>query len=312
MTDKKYLIIIAGPTASGKTVAAVEIAERLGTEIISADSRQVYREMMIGTAVPGPGQLERVRHHLIGHRSVSEDYNASIFENEALAVLEKIFSQNDTAVMAGGSGLYIDAICKGIDDLPAINKEVRARMKKLYGEVGLDGIKERLQHTDELYYEKADLNNPSRILKALEVHEMTGRPYSSFLTGPKKKRNFITIKIGLDVERKVLHDRINNRVDLMIAEGLVREARTLYPFKGLNALNTVGYKELFLYFDNIISLDEAIIQIKSHTRQYARRQLTWFRKDREFKWFGANSINEMFEYINTIMKENGVTGAEAL
>jgi len=312
MTGKKNLIIVSGATASGKTVVAMEIAEKLGTGVISADSRQVYREMKIGTAVPDPEQLSRVPHHLIGHRSVTEEYNASIFENEAIAVLEEIFLKNDFAVMAGGSGLYIDAVCNGIDDLPTVSKEVRAQMKQFYRESGLEAIRAKLRQVDEQYYLKADLNNPSRILKALEVHAITGRPYSSFLTQPKKKRNFSVIKIGLDIDRKVLYDRINSRVDAMVEKGLVEEARFLLPLRGVNALNTVGYKELFLYFDNLATLDEAIEQVKSHTRQYARRQLTWFRKDREIKWFDPERIGEIVDYITGKTIANGDPGAETL
>jgi len=305
MTGNKYLIIIAGPTASGKTDLAVDLAEMLGTEIISADSRQVYREMKTGTAFPSPSQLVRVRHHLAGHISVHDKYNASIFENEALALLEQIFRNHDTAVMAGGSGLYIDAVCRGIDDLPSISREVREAVKNLYHTGGLESIRERLQKVDNTYYERVDLNNPSRILKALEVNEMTGRPYSSFLTGPSRQRAFKTIKAGIGIERKMLHERINRRVDTMIENGLVEEALSLYPLRDLNALNTVGYKELFTYFDGSISLEEAVEQIKSHTRQYARRQMTWFRKDSGIKWFDASAKDEIFEYVMNKIKDVG-------
>lgn len=298
MTEIKYLIIIVGPTASGKTRVAIEVAEKLNTEIINADSRQVYREMVIGTAMPDKYQLSRVKHHLIGHKSVSENYNASIFEFEVLELLESLFTDKQSVVMTGGSGLYIDAVCKGIDHLPSIDPLVRQRLKECYRLNGLEAIRRMLMDVDPEYYTRVDLNNPKRILKALEIYEMTGRPYSSFLTGRDKHRPFNILKIGLNIDRNILYERINKRVDEMVAAGLEEEVRSLCAFKGCNALNTVGYKELFEYLDSRISIEEATDLIKRHTRQYARRQLTWFRRDKEIKWFTPNNITEIFNYIS--------------
>lgn len=298
MLQAKHLIIIIGPTASGKTNLAVALAKHLQTEIISADSRQIYREMVIGTAAPDADQLAQAKHHFIGHKSVQDDYNASMFENEVLIRLKELFMQKEVIIMTGGSGLYIDAVCKGIDDFPAVDQTARNRLKQLFKNTGIQGIKERLRQVDPGYYEKIDLKNPKRILKALEIYEMTGRPYSSFLTGRKKRREFNMIKIGLDINRKTLYERINKRVDRMISNGLVEEVRALYPYKHTNALNTLGYKEIIDYLDNRTSLEEAIDLIKRHTRQYARRQLTWFRKDKDIKWFSPDNTTEIFNYIS--------------
>lgn len=297
MSSGKYLVIIAGATASGKTEVAVRLARELDTEVISADSRQVYREMVIGTAMPSPEQLARVKHHFIGHKSASELYNASMFESDVLGLLQNLFRKKDLVIMAGGSGLYIDAVCRGIDDLPSTDPSIRHEMKAFYRDKGLEGIRERLKKADPEYFNKTDLNNPARILKALEVFEMTGRPYSSFLTGRSKKRNFTTVKVGLDVERKTLYDRIDRRVSGMIETGLVEEVRLLVSCRHLNALNTVGYKEIFLYLDGEVTLEEAADLIRRHTRQYARRQLTWFRKDRDIRWFSPELTGEILDYI---------------
>jgi tRNA dimethylallyltransferase len=295
----KYLIIIAGPTAVGKTDMAIRLARIFGTEIINADSRQVYREMKTGTAVPTTLQLSRVRHHLVGHRSIQQHYNASLFELEAIEILADLFRKHDIVLMAGGSGMYIQALCHGIDDIPSVDPEIRDRLEKEYLETGLGGIQKRLLLSDPDYYYKADLNNHKRILKALEISEMTGRPYSTFLTGIAKERNFHPVRIGLNVPREELHTRINNRVNDMMEAGLTDEARALYPYRELNALKTVGYKELFEYFDGKYSLDEAVQKIKDHTRQYARRQLTWFRRWQDTKWF----LPDEDELILTFIKE---------
>lgn len=298
MTQNKHLVIITGPTASGKTGLAIGLAKQLDTEIINADSRQVYREMVIGTAAPDAQQLSQVKHHLIGHKSVTDTYNASMYEFEVLDLLEKLFMEKQIVMMTGGSGLYIDAVCKGIDDLPAVDPAIRAQLREFYRISGMEGIRSKLEHADPEYYRKADLNNPKRILKALEIYEKTGRPYSSFLTGREKHRPFTTIKIGLEVERKALYDRINRRVDEMISSGLVEEVRSLYPYKDRNALHTLGYKEMFEYLDDRISLEEAIDLIRRHTRQYARRQLTWFRRDQAIKWFAPDHTMEILNYIS--------------
>jgi len=240
----RHLVVVAGPTASGKTDLAVRLARELDTEIISADSRQVYCEMVIGTAVPSPEQLARTRHHFIGHKSVSDNYNASMFEFEVLQLLQHLFRKKDLVIMAGGSGLYIDAVCRGIDDLPSVDPEVRNRLKTFYREKGLDAIRKKLKEADPEYFRKVDLDNPKRILKALEVYEITGRPYSTFLTGRPKERDFGIVKIGLDMDRKMLYERIDRRVSDMIEAGLIDEVRSLAAYRHLNALNTVGYKEV--------------------------------------------------------------------
>jgi tRNA dimethylallyltransferase len=298
----RYLIVLTGPTAVGKTDMAIILAEHFNTEIINADSRQVYREMRIGTAVPDPGQLAAVKHHFIGHKSVEEHYNASIFEIEAIALMDHLFDRFGVAILTGGSGLYIDAVCKGIDDIPSVDPQIRVQLHREYLRIGLPGIQARLKDIDPVYYAKVDQNNPKRILKALEITEMSGRPYSSFLTGRSKSRDFIVWKIGLDMPRRELYARINTRVDKMMADGLLEEARDLIEFRNLNALNTVGYKELFAYLDGLHSLDEAVTLIKGHTRQYARRQLTWLRKDKEIKWYHPDQKELIIGYLHEKMK----------
>jgi tRNA dimethylallyltransferase len=295
----KTLIIVAGPTAIGKTDLAIQLARYFNTEIISADSRQIYREMVIGTAVPSPEQLAKVKHHFIGHKSIHEYYNASLFELDAMGLLDKLFIKHDVIVMVGGSGMYIDAVCKGIDDIPTVDPEIRIRLHNEYLTVGLEGIRSRLRDADPGYFEKADLNNPKRLLKAIEISEMTGRPYSSYLTGRAKKRNFSMVKIGLDIPRQELHDRINTRVDNMMVQGLLREAEGLIQFRQLNALNTVGYKELFDFIDGKYLLEQAVERIKGHTRQYARRQLTWFRKNKDIQWFLPNEADGIIRFIHS-------------
>ncbi len=292
-----------GPTGIGKTGLAIDLAKKLNTEIINADSRQVYREMVIGTAMPDQYQLSRVKHHLIGHKSVSEYYNASMFESEVLELLESLYTEKQSVIMTGGSGLYIDAVCRGIDQLPSVDPVIRQQLKDYYRLNGLEAIRRMLRDVDPEYYAKADVNNPKRILKALEVYRMTGRPYSSFLSGRDKQRSFHILKIGLDMDRNILYERINKRVDEMMAGGLEEEVRSLYAFKDFNALNTVGYKELFEYLDHQISVVEATDLIKRHTRQYARRQLTWFRRDKGIKWFTPDNITEIFNYISATVEK---------
>jgi tRNA dimethylallyltransferase len=278
---------------------AVEIAKYFGTEIINADSRQVYREMSIGTAIPSLSEQAEVKHHFLAHRSIFESYNASSFEQEVIAFLDEWYKKKRVMVMVGGSGMYIDAVCRGIDDLPSVDPEVRKKTQKLYEESGLEGIKAKLKKVDPVYYDKADLNNPKRIMKALEIVEMSGAPYSSFLTGRSKDRIFSIIKIGLDIERARLHERINNRVEHMMKQGLLQEAISLYSHRHLNALNTVGYKELFAYIEGKCTLEDAIEHIKAHTRQYARRQLTWFRKDEDIHWFDPSNLQEIKNFLKS-------------
>lgn len=300
--SSKYLIIVAGPTAVGKTDLAIRLAEYFSTEIISADSRQIYRETVIGTAVPTPAQLARVKHHFIGHKSIHDYYNASHFEMEAISLLDKLFVNHDVVVMAGGSGMYIDAVCQGIDDIPTVDPVIRDRLRKAYQSVGLEGIRSRLLEIDPAYYQKVDLHNPNRILKAIEIFEMTGLPYSSFLKGKGKRRDFFSLKIGLDMPRKELHDRINTRVEDMMVQGLLQETEALLQFRKLNALNTVGYKEMIDYLEGKYSLREAVEFIKGHTRQYARRQLTWFRKYDDMQWFLPGDMENLIKYLNNIIR----------
>ncbi|MBN2814313.1 MAG: tRNA (adenosine(37)-N6)-dimethylallyltransferase MiaA [Bacteroidales bacterium] len=295
--DKKWLVVLEGPTAVGKSDMAVTLANYFRTSIINADSRQIYREMKIGTATPSVSQLSAVKHHFVGHCSVHDYYNASMFETDAIQLLADLFHRKNTVIMAGGSGMYIDAVCRGIDDIPTVSPEIRTRIRHDYQETGLEGIREKLKQADPEYYASVDLNNPQRILKALEIKEMTGRSYSSFLTGKAKERPFNILKIGLDLPRDELHQRINTRVDKMVEDGLVEEARTLFACRSLNALNTVGYKEIFDYFEGKCTLGEAVENIKAHSRQYARRQLTWFRKDPMVKWFHPTACEEIISFI---------------
>ncbi len=292
-----YLVTIVGPTAVGKTAVAIAMAKYFNTEIISADSRQFYREMKIGTAIPSAEQLAAVRHHFIGNRSVQEYYNASMYEYEVLALLDGLFDRYDVIIMAGGSGMYIDAVCNGIDDFPAVNALVRENLKSAFQQKGIDWLRSQLKESDPAYYSQVDLSNPKRLLKALEIITMTGRPYSSFLTRQKKERDFGIIQTGLNIERKQLYENINLRVENMIRKGLVEEAKALHPFRKLNALETVGYKEIFDHLEGKTSLKEAIDLIKRHSRQYARRQLTWFRKNKHVRWYSPDEPDAMIGYI---------------
>ncbi len=296
------LVIICGPTASGKTALAIEVARHFGTEIISADSRQIYREMRIGTAVPSPEELAAVKHHFIQTKSIFDYYNAFMYETEVLALLEDLFRRMNPVVMAGGSGLYIDAVCQGIDDIPTVDPAVRQQMLVFYEQEGLEGLRRRLREVDPEYYGQVDLNNPKRLLKALEISVQSGRPYSSFLTRTRKERPFRFLKVGLDLPRQELYDRINRRVTQMVEEGLTEEARRLLPHRHTNALNTVGYKEIFDHLEGKITLDEAIERIRANTRKYARKQLTWFRRDPEIRWFRPEEREKIIEWIEGKME----------
>lgn len=273
----KTLIVITGPTASGKTALALKAARQLKTAIISADSRQIYRHIAIGTACPSIEEREAVRHYFVEELELDEYYSASRFEAEALSALSEIFSQNDFAVMCGGSMMYVDAVVKGLDELPTVDNEVRHRVYYLYHEKGLDHMLDLLKRLDPICYERVDRKNYKRVLHALEITMQTGRPYSSFLTGASKKRDFCILTFAISHDRQALYQRINNRVDAMMATGFEDEAREVYPLRHLNALNTVGYKELFALFDGKISRDEAIEKIKRNTRVYAKKQLTWLK-----------------------------------
>lgn len=284
MPHKPLLIVIAGPTAVGKTAVSIEVAEYFGCSIISADSRQFYRDLKIGTAAPDALQLSRVKHHFVGQLSLDERYDVSKYETEVLALLSDLFSENPVAVLTGGSGLYIQAVCEGLDNLPDSDPEIRAELRLKYEEEGIAVLRSMLLKLDPEYYAKVDLANPNRLLRALEVCLSTGKTFSSFRTDQKTERPFNILKIGLDLPRNELHQRINARVEQMMADGLETEARNYYSFRDLNALNTVGYKELFEYFDGNCTLSEAVEKIKTNTRRYARRQLTWFRRDKAMLW----------------------------
>ncbi|MDX1720548.1 MAG: tRNA (adenosine(37)-N6)-dimethylallyltransferase MiaA, partial [Salegentibacter mishustinae] len=279
-----YLINIVGPTAIGKTSLAIQLANKFNTEIISADSRQFYKEMSIGTAVPSAEELQAAKHHFIQHISIEDNYNVGDFESEALKKLDELFKNNKIVIMVGGSGLYTKSVLEGLDYFPEVSLEIRQELNLKLEKEGLDSLQQQLHKLDPDYYKIVDLENPHRVIRALEVCISSGKPYSSYLNQPKKKRNFTAISIGLSAEREIIYDRINRRVDLMITEGLMDEAKALFPKRELNALNTVGYKELFSYLEGKDSLETAVSEIKKNTRRFAKRQLTWFRKDQEINW----------------------------
>ncbi len=294
---QNHLIVFTGPTGIGKTKTGIQIARYFNTEIVSADSRQIYREMTIGTAIPDTEELNAVKHHFIQTHSINDFYNASRYENEALAVIDSIFKANNLVLLVGGSMLYIDAVCNGIDIMPDADPEIRKMLKKKLENEGLESLRFQLKKLDPDYYSQVDLKNPNRIIHALEISLLTGKPYSSFRSNPNKTRPFSIIKIGLNCNRNKLHDRINARVDQMIDAGLENEARNLYHLKHLNALNTVGYRELFAFFNGETNREKAIELIKRNTRRYARKQLTWFRNDNEMNWFEPEQSVEIINYI---------------
>jgi len=299
----KFLIILLGPTGVGKTDLSIELAKYYHTEIISCDSRQIYKEMSIGTAVPDQQTLESVPHHFIQSHSIHDYYNASKFEIEVLEKLELLFQKKEIVVMTGGSMMYIDALCKGIDDLPEVDEELRKSLTQRLESEGIESLRNELRYHDPIYYNQVDLRNPKRILHALEICLMTGSPYSSFRTNQPKKRPFHIIKLGLNLDREVLYTRINERVEKMFREGLEIESLNLYPFRHLNSLNTVGYRELFDYFDGNITLTEAREKIKANSRKYARKQLTWFRRDPEITWFTPAMKDEIIEFTNRQLQQ---------
>lgn len=295
--NKNLLVVILGPTASGKTSLAIDLAKKFDTEIISADSRQFFREMNIGTAKPSAKQLQSVKHHFINSLSVKDEYNVGAFEKEALHAINTIFQKRNIAILAGGSGLYINAVCNGFDDIPKADKKIREQLSILYKEKDIEGLRERLKALDEDYYKKIDISNPHRLIRAIEVCLITGIPYSSLRKGKKQTRNFTTIKIGLNTERSNLYKIINERVDDMMNNGLLEEVKSLAEYKNINSLQTVGYKELFEYLEGTINLERAVELIKQNTRNFAKRQLTWFRKDETIKWFGINEEENIISYI---------------
>ncbi len=299
----KYLISIVGPTAIGKTSMSIDVAKHFNTEIISADSRQFYKEMTLGTAVPNTNELDQVPHHFIQNRSVFDEYNVGQFEQDAIQKLNELFSKHQTVVMVGGSGLYVDAVLKGLDNFPEIDKNIRKALKIQLEDKGIESLQKQLNIIDPETFDKIDIDNHQRVIRALEISIGTGKPYASFLTDKASKRNFIPIKIGLNATREIVYSRINERVDQMITDGLIKEAKTLFHYKNLNALQTVGYKELFRYFEGEYELDVAIEEIKKNTRRFAKRQGTWFRKDAAIKWFDyLDSHKQIIEYIHTIIK----------
>jgi len=300
-TDKT-LVVLLGPTGVGKSDLSIRLALYYDTDIISSDSRQIYRELSIGTAVPAPSDLQKAKHHLIHSHSIHDYYSASHFEEDVIKILQSLFTERNTVIMTGGSMLYIDAVCRGMDNLPDADLELRAELTREFGEKGVEHLRLRLKQLDPDYYAVVDLKNPKRLLHALEVCLTTGKPYSSFLTGPRKERSFRIIKIGLNLDREELYERINRRVDQMIESGLEEEARRVYSLRHLNSLNTVGYKELFAFFDGITGKEEAIELIKRNSRHYARRQLTWFRRDADITWFRPEQDQEIIQFIQDQQK----------
>jgi len=294
----KRIIAIVGPTASGKTALSIKLAQALDTEIISADSRQFYKEMYIGTAVPEPDELSAVPHHFIQHKSIYDDYNVGDYEQDFLLLTDKLFKEKDSLILVGGSGLYINAACKGLDKLPEKNLEIRQELEYNLQTKGIDSLQKELRDLDVAYYQKIDIQNPHRLIRAIEILRQSNGKKMRELFKNKSPRNFDCVYIGLNSERQMLYNRINKRVDMMIEKGLIQEAEKLYPYKHLNALQTVGYRELFTYFDGNYPLDFAISEIKKNTRRFAKRQLTWFRKNKNIHWFDiAYNFNEI---LNTL------------
>lgn len=293
----KYLIIIAGPTAVGKTSLSIELAKKFNTQIVSADSRQFFKELQIGVAKPSIEELNLVKHYFIDSHSIHQEFNVGRYEEEAIACLKQLFKTNDLVILVGGSGLYIDAICKGFDKLPQGNDKIRKQLADLLKIKGIEFLQQKLKEVDPQYYNYVDLSNSQRLIRALEVSEITGKPYSTFRSGEKKERFFNYIKIALNIDREKLYETINERVDNMMSMGLFQEAKELYMFKNLNALKTVGYSELFEHLEGKISLNKAIELIKQNTRKYAKRQLTWLRRDKEYTWFNPNDETKIIKYI---------------
>lgn len=288
---------MAGPTGSGKTDLSIELARRFGAPVLSFDSRQVFRGMATGTAQPTEEQLFAAAHYFIADREVTEEYNSGKFAEEALDLLDRLFEKHPYVVAVGGSGLYIDALCYGFDELPEADKELRGELEKRLVEEGVEALAEELRMLDPDYYEEVDRNNPARVLRALEVCIATGKPYSSQRSGRRAVRNFNIVKTGIEMLREELYVRINRRVDIMMEQGLEAEARRLYHLKGLNSLNTVGYKELFAYFDGESTLEEAVELIKRNSRRYAKRQVTWFGRDKEIRWFARDEADKIENFI---------------
>ncbi len=294
----KRLVVLLGPTAVGKTEVALQLAEHLNSPIVNADSRQIFRELPIGTAAPTAEQQQRVQHFFVGSHTIGDYYSAACYEQDALKLLENLFNTHDTLLLSGGSMMYIDAVCRGIDDIPTVRDDIRTEMKRRLNEEGLPALADELQRLDPEHWAIVDRQNPRRVVHALEICHQTGRTYTSYRTNTAKQRSFEIVKIGLNRDREELYRRINQRVLDMMEGGLLDEARSVYPQRHLTALHTVGYKELFNFFDGTISLEEAVRQIQSHTREYMRKQLTWFKRDGEIVWFHPDAINEILHFIN--------------
>jgi tRNA dimethylallyltransferase len=301
---RNTLIALIGPTGVGKTDLSLELAQHCHCSIVSADSRQIFSGISIGTAAPTPEQLQQVKHYFVHTLPLDGYYSAARYADEALALLDTtLFPQNPVALLSGGSMMYVDAVCNGIDDIPTITTDTRQMLQQRYAEVGIDALRDELRLLDPTYYAKADLKNPKRIVHALEVCYQTGRPFSSFHTAAKVERPFNIIKIGLNRERSELFQRINTRVDLMMQQGLLDEARRVYPMRHLNSLNTVGYKEMFAYIDGLCTLDEAVEKIKKNTRVYAKKQLTWFKRDADIHWFHPDERRQVIDFIDARLSD---------
>ncbi|HRZ97607.1 MAG TPA: tRNA (adenosine(37)-N6)-dimethylallyltransferase MiaA [Paludibacter sp.] len=299
---KKTLLVLLGPTGVGKTEISLQLAEHFRCPIISSDSRQFYRELKIGTAAPNSQQLSRVKHYFIGSHSIFNEYNAGQYETDVIQLLDELFKIHDVVMLVGGSMMYIDAVCNGMDDIPTIDPEIRNFWLKQYADNGLEYIQNELIKADPLHYEQVDKLNPKRILHALEICSMTGKPYSDLRKGEKKKRKFDILKIGLNRLRPELYERINARVDEMMTDGLFEEAKQFYEFRHLNTLNTVGYKELYEYMQGVWTLDFAINMIKQDSRRYAKRQMTWFNRDKEIHWFHPQDNEEIITFVDQNLK----------
>lgn len=297
-TTQKYLISIVGATAIGKTALSIKLAQHFNTEIISCDSRQFFKEMTIGTAVPEPEELAAAQHHFIQNKSIFEDYNVGSFERDAITKLDELFQKHDVVIMVGGSGMYVNAVANGLDNFPTVDPKIRAELTERLKSEGLENLQEQLKVLDPITYDRIALDNPQRVSRALEICIGSGHPYSSFLNQEKNKRAFTTISIGITAERELMYERINKRVDIMLENGLLEEAKTLYPQKHLNALNTVGYKELMKYFDDEWDLPFAVSEIKKNTRRFAKRQITWFKRNKDTMWFDYNyQIDDITNYV---------------
>lgn len=301
--SRKYLIVVAGPTAVGKTELCIKLAKKFYTEIISSDSRQFYREMEIGTAKPTAQEMAQVKHHFVDSLSVKEDYDVRKFEMDALLLLERLFKRHNVVIMTGGSGLYIDAVCGGFDEIPDIDPAIRKSLNELYENEGIGAIQEKLRTLDPEYYSKVDINNPQRLIRGCEVSIGTGQPFSSFRKRQKAERPFQVIKVGLERDREELYQRINYRMDSMIDAGLFEEARKLFPLRTLNALQTVGYTEIFNYLGGLYDREEAIRLLKRNSRRYAKRQMTWFRRDVEMTWFSPDQYEEIVSFVQGQIEE---------